>query len=239
MRFEEMNRATIGQVAPYCDTVVFSCGSLRVTPAHLPFGSSWYVVRRLRDGLETALGGRILTMPTLMLADPVQEDVVFCVDATGLAGSFLSALTALSTMIQVRHIVLIADREDAPRALNSAVKAWTKGRDGTQEELTDPKSHVSHLQEGTSGATSKDPSVIEFVWWRDGLGRETTYVPGGEIESSILLSVADRLIDLSAPDAASYEATNASAAHGEILLRRMDGELRSRMTSAWSAVHPS
>ncbi|MCY0901195.1 MAG: hypothetical protein OWU32_03295 [Firmicutes bacterium] len=236
MRFEEMNKATIGQVAPYCDTVVLSCGSLRVTPAHLPFGSSWYVVRRLRDGLESALGGRILTMPTLMLADPAREDGVFCVDAPGLAEAFCSALTALSTLIRVRHVVLIADREDAPRALQTAVKDWARGRTGIKDVQTGLPDTV---HDRMSAFTPNDPSVIEFVWWRDGLGRETTYVPGGEIESSILLSVADRLVDLSGQDAATHEATFATGAHGEILLRRMDGELRSRLTGAWTAVQPS
>lgn len=208
MRLEEMNTDDLVRVAPHCDTAVLAVGSLSWRPSHLPTGASWYTIRRLRDSLERALGGRVLTLPVLHVANSAQPEALFALSSQALQETFANLLLRLQERLTVRCIVLITD----------------------DPALEDILQQV--LREGSTPA----PSLVSFIWWRDGLGSETRYRASGEAETSLLLSLAGRLVDVSKPSAEVCEAERASANWGQAIIERLEASLRNRLEGAWRAM---
>lgn len=209
VRFEEMSEKDLLQVAPYCDTVVLTIGGMQARPAHLPFGTSWYIVRRLRDALEMALGGRILTLPATMLGIQGESEGFFTLPEHSVTELLTGLVATLKKWITIRHIVLISDSIGSESALLEGVKQLTEN--GNEDT----------------------PAVVSFIWWRDGVGQEIQYKQSGELETSLLLAVAGRLVDLEESSASTFDATFATRERGDSMIKRLEGELRKKVTNIW------
>jgi len=207
LRLEEMTIDDLQRAAPYCDTIVVALGGLRLQPPHLPIGTAWYIERKLRDSLEMALGGRILTLPVISMSESTEPAVFYPLPAGGVEGLIQGIVREISQYLKIRYIIVLSD------SVHSAAAA-------------------------TSAPTGKDEDAnalrtLTFVWWRDGIGEEARYIPGGELETSVLLAIGKRLVQVDAIDALQPAAARATAQQGESWLERIEGELRSRVTALW------
>lgn len=206
-----MNVEDLSRVAPICDTVVISVGALSWQPAHLPTGASWYMVRRLRDSLERALGGRVLTLPVLNWGSTEDLDALWTLSKTAQVEALGTLFSRLERHLSIRYIVLLMSEPGIETALQEVLRMTDR------ERLT----------------------VLSYVWWRDGLGAETVYRPAGEVATSLLLTFANRVVDLTKESAQEHGATRASAAWGHAVLGRLEGDLRTRVQQMWQPDDPT
>lgn len=219
MRLEEMTTDDLREFSPFCDTVLLTCGGLAFRPPHLPTGTGWYILRRLRDSLEEAFGGRILSLPVLGLDAAEDEGSMAAVSTEALQGLFDGVLSGLG-----RHL-----------AFRSAIF------------LTDSLAKESAFLQSFTRYAVKGERLAPFVWWRDGLpesgmpeaGLDAAaprgYSPSGAVETSILLAIAKRLVDLEQKSAVRHGAVLATAAQGKATLEQVEATLRRRAEALWSS----
>ena len=211
MRLEELATDDLRQTAAYCDTLLFTCGGMAWRPAHLPVGTSWFILRKLRDSLETALGGRIVSLPVLGADVPDDDGALAVVSADALRALLLRIIEQLRQYLTLRHIVLVTDSLHKEAALLEALRGDRAGI-----------------------------APVSFVWWRDGMagGEEAApagFLPAGEMETSLLLAIAKRLVDMEQKSVQRYGASAAAGERGEEYWRRLQDALRERVESAWRA----
>ncbi|MHB1630559.1 MAG: hypothetical protein ACYCVB_19665 [Bacilli bacterium] len=212
MRFEEMTVDDLRKAASFCDTVVFTFGGAAWRPAHLPLGTGWYILRRLRDSLETALGTRLLTLPVHAIDTIADEGALTRVDDGVVEQTAQHALRELSAYLTVRHIVVITD---------SLYK----------EEL---------LQKAFTPHQSEQRSLVSFVWWRDGLASSgDVYAPSGDVETSLMLAIGKRLVDVKQKSLQRYGATAATAERGADHLVAITRTLQSMVRHTWESGSPA
>jgi creatinine amidohydrolase/Fe(II)-dependent formamide hydrolase-like protein len=209
MRLEEMSTDDLRLVAPFCDTVVFAIGGMARRPPHLPTGTPWYILRALRDGLEVALGGRVLTMPVLGFDAQADEGAFFRIPDSVWKSLLKGIVTELEACIRIRYLVLLTDSPDKETLVIEALSEYPEPR----------------------------PAIIPFLWWRDtnaeGMALPT-YTPAGELETSLLLAVAKRLVDTEQKSATRYGAASAGAEQGELYWQHLHRILRTRIEAAWA-----
>lgn len=205
MRYEEMTTDDLKQIAPYCDTVLLTVGGSSSRPAHLPVGTTWFLLRRLRDSLERALGGRILTLPVLHIDCQDDEDTLYQIPTASLGEMVGTAVRHLQRIVPIRHAILVTDSVFKETAM---VHALTGNRDLT--------------------------SITPYVWWRDGIGDFATgYTPSGTLETSMMLSIGERLVDLEQKSVLRYGALEASEALGNEAWTQVESTLRKTVEGVW------
>lgn len=206
LRLEEMNTDDLIRLSPHCDTAIMAIGGLAWQPSHLPTGASWYIVRRLRDSLERSLGGRVLTLPVLPFTSAEDQNALFALAAPCIKDALSLSISRLRRVVSLKHIVLLTGDTESETIL--------------QTVLADQDDDA--------------PTLLPYVWWRDGLGPETSYHPAGEAQTSLLLAISGRLVDSKKPSALETGATRASAAWGRAILERMEEDLRTRVEGLWT-----
>jgi creatinine amidohydrolase/Fe(II)-dependent formamide hydrolase-like protein len=206
MRFEELTTGDLRQASAACDTVVLGIGGLGWRPPHLPIGSTWYILRRLRDDVETAYAGRVLTCPVLPFSPATDPDGVIRLSEQALTDALTALLHGLLQFISPRHAIALTDNEEAERAFTAAC--------------------------ARAGAAMQ---AQVFVWWRDGISTvDPGYAPGGVLETSAIQHIAPRLVHLQHPSARRHGAQAAAATAGEQLLESVTRALRAQLESAWA-----
>ena len=212
MRLEEMTTDDIRQLATFCDTAVMTLGGASWRPTHLPIGTSWFILRRLRDLLEGALGGRMITLPVLGINIQGGENDIFQIPKTAASNLISHSINELVTKIPIRYCVFLTDSLAAEEVFHFAL-----------EQLS-ANDHIVPLT---------------FVWWRDGfkVDQEDQAQPverSGEIETSLLLSIAKRLVDLEQKSAVRHAALQASEQTGNAYWTALETSLLERVQSMWA-----
>lgn len=227
MRLEELSTDDLREIAPFCDTLLVTFGGLSWRPPHLPIGASWYILRRLRDSLEGALGGRILSLPVQGVDIPTDEGALASIPEDALRSLFERLLHSVGERVEFRFVVL----------------------------LTDSLQKESLLTHAFSTYAGQGKQLLSFVWWRDGLrsygasdqaadGEDgapadsrigNTFAPAGHVETSILLAVAKRLVDMEQKSATRNNAQGATASQGQGLLETAEQALRRSVEALWFA----
>ena len=200
MRFEELSVSDLRLAAAHCDTLLVACGGMAARPPHLPVGSSAFILRKLRDGLDAALGGRVLSLPLWGFDAPGAERAYAVLPDGAWAGFVQGYIRQIEQDLKFSRIVVLTDSLDKEALLREALK--------------------------TSGHRLKT-----LVWWRDGLTQDAKggapFVPGGELETSLILGMASRLVDLSQQSAEHYGAQGATVERGRTLWQEIVLQLRS------------
>lgn len=209
MRFEELTTDDIRQLEPFCDTAILTMGGSDWRPPHLPLGTSWFVLRRLRDMLESSLGGRVLTMPVMNIDVQGEESAIFTVPLTAAVEMMRRGLQGLVERIPIRHLVFLTDNLEAERAFQTAIKEVY------------PQSSLS---------------TLSFIWWRDGMENQEnqSVQPAGEVETSLMLALAKRLVDLEQKSAVQYGASRASEQLGNEYFLQLEHALMAKVQALWN-----
>lgn len=203
MRFEELSVSDLQLAGVHCDTLLIACGGMAARPPHLPAGTSAFILRKLRDGLDAALGGRVLSLPLWGFDAPGTERA-YAVLPSGAWTDFAQGyVRQIEQDLKFSRIVVLTDSLDKEALLQEALQTF-------------------------------GPRLKTLVWWRDGLARHadgtTPFVPGGELETSLLLAIASRLVDMSQQSAADHGAQMASVERGRALWQQLILQLRTAIT---------
>ncbi|PWI57063.1 creatininase family protein [Sulfoacidibacillus thermotolerans] len=211
MRFEELNIGKIEAVRGKIDTILMTFGGLTWRPAHLPIGTTWYILRKLRDEVETAFGERILTLPVQSI-DTTFDDSAIAKLPQESYGSFVTHyVQELMRHFEVRQIILLTD---------SLYK----------EQL---------ILQTLSQETVQKLRILPFVWWRDGLrldgetnvAAQNTFMqthefhPSGVLETALMMALADHLVVRDKASLLRYRAQDASTHEGSLLWNQLVRQL--------------
>ncbi len=207
MRLEEMTVDDVRRLGEFCDTALVTLGGIGWRPPHLPTGTGWYILRRLRDMLEDTLGGRMVTLPVLGLGVEEDENVIFQVPKETVSDTVARGLAKLAERFPIRYVVCLTDHAAGEQALRRAL-----------ERL----------------APDVCAASLIFVWWQDGLENESErYAPSGEVETSLLMAIAKRLVDLEQKSATRYSALQASVDLGEAYFAELQKSLLDKVQLMW------
>ena len=208
MRIEEMTADDIRQLAAFCDTALITFGGASWRPAHLPIGASWFVLRRLRDILEGSLGGRIVTLPVIGINIQGQESAIFQISQDAATELIRHAIEEIASRLPVRFFVFLTDSLEAEQAFVQAINSMAQRND------------MKHLS---------------YLWWRDGLNevQAPVYERSGEMETSLLMSIAKRLIDLEQKSATRHSALLASEEAGNAYWAGLEKSLLEQVQALW------
>ncbi|KUO96854.1 hypothetical protein [Ferroacidibacillus organovorans] len=139
MRFEELSISDIKRVSSLCDTLVICVGGLTQRADTLPVGTSWMILRRIRDGVERRLGGRALTMPLLPFYVEQGRTGFGGLDSAQQSAYITSLIRSINEHVALRHLVLCTDQIATEQALMQALIPFQ----------------------------TKSLRATSFVWWRD------------------------------------------------------------------------
>ncbi len=208
MRLEEMTTDDIRQLATFCDTALITLGGASWRPAHLPIGTSWFILRRLRDLLEGTLGGRMITLPVLGINIQGGQNDIFQIPKTAAIDLISHSVSELMTKIPMRYCVFLTDSLEAEEVFHFAL------------ERLSANDHIVPLT---------------FIWWRDGLKGDQVqlFERSGELETSLLLSTAKRLVDLEQKSAVRHSAMQASEQIGNAYWTTLETSLLEQVQSMW------
>lgn len=199
MRFEELSVSDLRAAGAHCDTLLIVCGGMSSRPAHLPVGTSAFILRKLRDALEAALGGRVLSLP-LWGFDAAEAQGAYAVLPDAAWGPLVQGFVAqIERDLKLSRIVVLTDSAEKETLLKDAVLA------------------TGHR-------------AVTFVWWRDGLAPDATggraFVPGGELETALVMAIGTRLVDLTQPSVERFGAGAATVERGRALWSELIAQLR-------------
>lgn len=203
LRVEEMSAQELRESTAFHDTILFTFCGMTQRPSHLPIGSSWFIVRKVRDTLEKRLGGRVLTVPVqgVDLAD--DADTFFSITHEQFSFLLQQSITAFTRYLPIKYAVLLSDSVHKEQAFFDAF----------------------------SDASMKTAS---FVWWRDGLDLTfDTYIPSGEQDTSLMLTIAKGLVDVDQKSADHLNANRATAQAGEKYLQQVSDRLQMAVETLW------
>ncbi len=208
MRIEELTADDIRQLGAFCDTALMTFGGSSWRPPHLPIGTSWYILRKLRDVLEGSLGGRMVTMPVLGLNIEGETDALFQIPKSSAISLFSHHIQELIDKMAVRYLVYLTDSLEAEDAFKIAC-----------DQIS----------------ASNPLNFLTFVWWRDGIevGQKQTFAKSGALETSLLMAVAKRLVDLEQKSAIRHAAVQSTLQNGQEYWSYMEGVLLEKVQSMW------
>ncbi|KYP80966.1 creatininase family protein [Ferroacidibacillus organovorans] len=139
MRFEELSMSDIKRVSSLCDTLVLCVGGLAQRNDNLPIGTSWMILRRIRDGIEQKLGGRALTMPLLPFYVDHGHSTFGALESAQQSAYITSLIRSVNEHVALRHLILCTDHIATEQAMMQAMIPFQ----------------------------SKSLQATSFVWWRD------------------------------------------------------------------------
>ncbi len=199
MRFEELTVSDLRLAAAHCDTLLAVCGGMAARPPHLPVGAGAFILRKLRDGLDAALGGRVVSLPLWGFDAPGEERAYAVLQNAAWTDFVQGYVRQIEQDLKLARIVV----------------------------LTDSLAKEALVREALQGSGHR---LKTLVWWRDGLTAhaegDVPFVPGGELETSLVLAIASRLVDLSQQSAAQWGAQGATVERGRMLWQEMVLQLR-------------
>lgn len=204
LRVEEMNAQELRETTAYHDTILFTFCGLTQRPSHLPIGSSWFIIRKIRDTLEQRLGGRVLTIPVQGVDLAGDDNAFFSLPQEQFCALLQESIRAFLRYLPINYVVLLSDSLHKEQAFFEAF----------------------------SNTSMKTTS---FVWWRDGLDLETdAYVPSGEHDTSLMLTIAKGLVDVDQKSADRLKANRATAQAGEKYLQQVSNRLQMAVETLWN-----
>ncbi len=204
LRVEEMNAQELRETKSYHDTVLFTFCGMTQRPSHLPMGSSWFIVRKIRDTLEQRLGGRVLTIPVQGVDLVNDENAFFSIPHEQFCALLQESMNVFSRYLPITYAVLLSDSLHKEQAFFDAF----------------------------SNTALKTAS---FVWWHDGLDlAPDTYIPSGEHDTSLMLTIAKGLVDVDQKSADRLKANRATAQAGEKYLQQISDRLQMVVETLWN-----
>ncbi len=208
MRIEELTADDIRQLGAFCDTALITFGGASWRPPHLPIGTSWFILRRLRDILESSLGGRMITLPVHGINIEGEVDTLFQIPKSSAISMISHQLQDLVERMSIRYLVFLTDSLEAEDAFKIAF------------EQIPAKVQLNSLS---------------FIWWRDGIEtiQKHTFSKSGELETSLVLAIAKRLVDLEQKSATRHAAIQATEQAGQQHWTYMEGVLLESVQSMW------
>nr|NNM89867.1 hypothetical protein [Bacilli bacterium] len=203
MRIEEMTTSDLRETALYHDTVLLTAGGIRTHKSHLPLGTSWFILRKIRDQIEKSLGGRILTFPLWPIDVHGEEEAMMTISNEALRDLFTSTKRQIADRLPLRYALLLCDSEAKEQAFLDAFSGsdilcdtFVWWRDGLQLDLS-------------------------------------SYVLSGEQDTSILLSFAKGLIDWEEKSAQVPPVKTATSGVGESYLLRIYEQFQQKIERLW------
>ncbi len=201
MRFEEFTISDMETKQHELDTVLLTFGGLTWRPTHLPVGTTWYILRRLRDEVEITMGDRILTLPVQSIDTTFDDSALVQLPQEAFTQMASRYVRELLRHFHFRHVIILTDSLYKERLLTHALH-------------TDVDSRLR---------------ILPFVWWRDGVRQSDSetgelnstpttrdFHPSGEWETALMMALAEHLVVHDTASLTRYLAQNASAKQGSV-----------------------
>lgn len=211
MRFEEFSLSQIEENYRHLDTVLLTVGGLTWRPSHLPVGTTWYILRKLRDEVEMARGDRILTLPLQSIDTTFDDTAVVQLQKEAFSQIIHRYIHELTRHFQFRRLILLTD-----------------------------SLYKEQLVMQTLLTADSQLDMMSFIWWRDGQLQEalssTSYknvskefYPSGEWETSLMMALADHLVVRDPASLTRYLAQGSNAKLGSMMWGHLSQQLSEKV----------